>query len=82
MNGVVCSAHEIDIIREVCGEDFLLIVPGIRPAGAAVGDQKRVMTPSEAAGKGADFIVVGRPVLQADNPADAAALIQAELAAV
>ena len=82
MNGVVCSAHEIDIIREVCGEDFLLIVPGIRPAGSAVGDQKRVMTPSEAAGKGADFIVVGRPVLQADNPAEAAASIQAELAAV
>ena len=79
MNGVVCSAHEIDVIRENCGEDFVLVVPGIRPAGAAVGDQKRVMTPGEAAAKGADFIVVGRPVLQAKNPAEAAKAIQAEL---
>ncbi len=81
MNGVVCSAHEIDVIRENCGKDFVLVVPGIRPAGAAVGDQKRVMTPGEAAAKGADFIVVGRPVLQAENPADAAKAIQSELAA-
>ena len=80
MNGVVCSAHEIEIIRENCGQDFVLVVPGIRPAGAAVGDQKRVMTPGEAAAKGADFIVVGRPVLQAENPAEAAKAIQAELA--
>ena len=80
MNGVVCSAHEIDVIRESCGKDFVLVVPGIRPTGAAVGDQKRVMTPGEAAAKGADFIVVGRPVLQAENPAEAAKAIQAELA--
>ena len=80
MNGVVCSAHEIDLIHESCGDDFVLVVPGIRPAGAAVGDQKRVMTPAEAAKKGADFIVVGRPVLQAENPAEAAKAIQAELA--
>ena len=80
MNGVVCSAHEIDLIHESCGDDFVLVVPGIRPAGAAVGDQKRVMTPAEAAEKGADFIVVGRPVLQAENPAEAAKAIQAELA--
>ena len=80
MNGVVCSAHEIDLIHKCCGDDFILVVPGIRPAGAAVGDQKRVMTPGEAAEKGADFIVVGRPVLQADNPAEAAKAIQMELA--
>ncbi len=79
MNGVVCSAHEIDVIHENCGDDFILVVPGIRPAGAAVGDQKRVMTPREAAAKGADFIVVGRPVLQAENPAEAAKAIQSEL---
>lgn len=79
MNGVVCSAHEIDIIREECGEDFVLVVPGIRPAGASVGDQKRVMTPAEASEKGADYIVVGRPVLQAENPAEAAKAIQKEL---
>ena len=81
MNGVVCSAHEIDIIRENCGEDFVLVVPGIRPAGSAVGDQKRIMTPAEAASKGANFIVVGRPVLQAKNPAEAAKAIQLELSA-
>jgi orotidine-5'-phosphate decarboxylase len=79
MGGVVCSAHEIDILREVCGEDFVLVVPGIRPAGASVGDQKRVMTPAQAAEKGANYIVVGRPVLQAENPAEAAKAIQEEL---
>lgn len=79
MNGVVCSAHEIDIIRKACGEDFSLIVPGIRPTGAAVGDQKRVMTPREAAQKGANFIVVGRPVLNADSPSEAANAINKEL---
>jgi orotidine-5'-phosphate decarboxylase len=79
MNGVVCSAHEIDIIRKACGEDFSLIVPGIRPTGAAVGDQKRVMTPKEAAEKGANFIVVGRPVLNAKSPSEAAIAINKEL---
>lgn len=79
MHGVVCSAHEIDIIRNACGTDFVLIVPGIRPAGSAVGDQKRVMTPAEAAAKGADFIVVGRPVLEAADPAAAARAINEEL---
>lgn len=79
MAGVVCSAHEIDIIKNACGQDFKLVVPGIRPAGSAVGDQKRVMTPAEAAEKGADFIVVGRPVLNAPDPAAAAAAINEEL---
>ena len=80
MNGVVCSAHEIDILKESCGDDFVLVVPGIRPRGASVGDQKRVMTPFEASKKGADYIVVGRPVLQAENPASAAKAIKEELA--
>lgn len=79
MAGVVCSAHEIDIIKELCGDDFKLIVPGIRPAGSAVGDQKRVMTPAQASEKGADFIVVGRPVVQAPDPASAALAINQEL---
>lgn len=79
MHGVVCSAHEIDLIRTVCGKDFVLIVPGIRPTGSAVGDQKRVMTPKEASAKGADFIVVGRPVLNAPDPAAAAQAINEEL---
>lgn len=77
--GVVCSAQEIGLIRDACGRDFLLVVPGIRPAGAGKGDQKRVMTPSEAAQAGAQYIVVGRPILAADDPAAAARAINAEL---
>ncbi|MCK5844829.1 MAG: orotidine-5'-phosphate decarboxylase [Victivallales bacterium] len=79
MDGVVCSAMEIELIKGACGSDFTLVVPGIRPAGSALGDQKRVMTPAEAAAKEADFIVVGRPVLKAENPAAAAKSINAEL---
>jgi len=77
--GVVCSAHEIALLREACGRDFLLVVPGIRPAGAGRGDQKRVMTPAEAARAGAQYIVVGRPILAAADPAQAARDIQAEM---
>lgn len=77
--GVVCSALEIPLVRRACGEDFVLVVPGIRPAGAAKGDQKRVMTPAEAAQAGAQFIVVGRPILAAEDPAAAAAAVQAEI---
>ena len=79
LHGVVCSAHEISIIKKECGSDFILVVPGIRPVGAVLGDQKRVMTPAEAAKAGADYIVVGRPVLQAENPAEAAKTINKEL---
>ena len=79
--GVVCSPKEITLVREACGRDFLTVVPGIRPAGAAVGDQKRIMTPAEAAKAGADYIVVGRPILQADDPQGAARAVNAELAA-
>jgi orotidine-5'-phosphate decarboxylase len=79
MNGVVASAHEIDSIRGACGEDFILVIPGIRPANSGADDQKRVMNPAEAARKGADFIVVGRPVLKAKNPAEAARAIKAEM---
>jgi len=79
--GVVCSPKEITLVREACGRDFLTVVPGIRPAGAAAGDQKRIMTPAEAAKAGADYIVVGRPILQADDPQGAARAVNAELAA-
>jgi len=77
--GVVCSAHEIKQIKEACGEGFLTVVPGIRPAGASAGDQKRIMTPAQAAAAGASYIVVGRPILASPNPAQAAQAIQQEL---
>lgn len=77
--GAVCSAMEIEPIRRACGDGFLLVVPGIRPAGSSRGDQKRVMTPREAAAAGADFVVVGRPITQASDPAAAARAVQEEL---
>jgi orotidine-5'-phosphate decarboxylase len=81
IGGVVCSAHEIELVESVCGADFLRVVPGIRPAASEGDDQKRVMTPTEAANAGADYIVVGRPITQAANPGEAAAAIQEELRA-
>lgn len=72
LDGVVCSPHEIELLRAQCGKDFKLIVPGIRPQGSAAGDQKRVMTPKEAIEKGADYLVIGRPITEAENPAGAA----------
>ena len=80
LRGVVCSAWEIAAMRREFGPDFLLVVPGIRPAGADHADQKRVMTPAQAAAAGADFIVVGRPITQAPDPAAAARAVLAELA--
>ena len=77
--GVVCSALEIAPLRAACGQDFLLVAPGIRPGTSARDDQRRVMTPRAAAAAGADFIVVGRPVTQAADPAAAAAAILADL---
>ena len=81
LDGVVCSSKEIAAIRAECGPDFKLIVPGIRPAGAALGDQKRVMTPKQAIAEGADYLVIGRPITGADDPAAAAAAIAAEVEA-
>lgn len=78
-DGLVCSAHEIEFLRKELGEKPLLIVPGIRPAGSALNDQKRVMTPKEAALAGADWIVVGRPIIKAENPLEMALKIQEEL---
>lgn len=79
LDGVVCSAHEIETLRAEMGPDFLLVVPGLRPAGAAAGDQKRVMTPAQARALGADVLVIGRPITQAPDPAAAARAIAAEL---
>jgi orotidine-5'-phosphate decarboxylase len=81
MDGVICSPFEIAALRADCGPDFLLVVPGIRPAGAAVGDQKRVMTPGEAVAAGADHLVIGRPITEADDPRAAALAIAEEIAA-
>ncbi len=75
LDGVVCSAHEIAAIRKACGQDFLLVVPGIRPAGSDLADQRRVMTPAEAARAGADILVIGRPITAAPDPAKAARAI-------
>lgn len=72
LDGVVCSAHEIALLREACGDDFALMVPGIRPKGSAQGDQKRVMTPQIALDAGATHLVIGRPITGADDPAQAA----------
>jgi orotidine-5'-phosphate decarboxylase len=71
LDGVVCSPHEIEIIKRECGDDFLVVTPGIRPAWAAAQDQKRVMTPAEALARGADYLVIGRPVTGAASPHDA-----------
>jgi orotidine-5'-phosphate decarboxylase len=79
LDGVVCSAHEIAPIRKACGEDFLLVVPGIRPAGAGLADQRRVMTPREAADAGADILVIGRPITGAADPGEAAGAIEESL---
>ena len=68
LDGVVCSAQEVKLIKEATSQDFICLTPGIRPAGAAVGDQKRVMTPADAYHIGSDYIVVGRPITQATDP--------------
>jgi orotidine-5'-phosphate decarboxylase len=72
LDGVVCSAHEIIRLRQELGSDFLLVVPGIRPAGAALGDQRRVMGPAEARDAGANVLVIGRPITGAPDPTQAA----------
>jgi len=71
LDGVVCSAQEIEIVRKEVGPDFLIVTPGIRPAWAAAQDQKRIMTPAEAIRKGSDYLVIGRPITQAASPKEA-----------
>jgi orotidine-5'-phosphate decarboxylase len=75
LDGVVCSPHDIAAIKQTCGTGFLTIVPGVRPAGADVQDQKRIATPEAAREAGADVLVIGRPITQASDPAAAAAAI-------
>lgn len=75
LDGVVCSAQEASLLKVELGSDFKLITPGIRPAGSAAGDQRRIMTPEQALAAGSDYLVIGRPITQADNPAQALAAI-------
>jgi orotidine-5'-phosphate decarboxylase len=79
MDGIVCSAQDIEIGRAEVGPEMLIVTPGIRPAGADVQDQKRVMTPALAVAKGSDYLVIGRPITQAASPAAAFEAIVAEL---
>jgi len=80
LDGVVCSVHEARAVKEACGEEFLTVCPGIRPAGTEAQDQKRIATPRGAVEAGADFLVVGRPVTGAPDPTAACAAILEEMA--
>jgi orotidine-5'-phosphate decarboxylase len=80
VDGIVCSAEEVMMMRPLVKPSMVLVTPGIRPAGTASGDQKRVMSPAEAVAAGADYLVVGRPILEADDPKAAAAAIIGEIA--
>lgn len=81
-DGVVASPIEVNVIRKTCGEQFQIVTPGVRPTGSSVGDQKRIATPSDAIRQGSDYVVIGRPILAADNPVDAAEIIAKEIAGV
>jgi orotidine-5'-phosphate decarboxylase len=79
VDGLVCSPEEAGNLRKIVGHQLNLVTPGIRPAGAASGDQKRIMTPGRAIAAGADYLVVGRPIVEAPDPRLAAEAIQAEI---
>ena len=80
VDGLVCSPEEAAALRKIVGHTMSLVTPGIRPAGSASGDQKRIMTPARAIAAGADYLVVGRPVMEAADPKAAAEAIQTEIA--
>ncbi len=79
MDGIVCSPQEIEVLRREFGRDLVIVTPGIRPPWAAAQDQKRIMTPAEAVAKGADYLVIGRPITAAPSPHDAFQRIVEEL---
>jgi orotidine-5'-phosphate decarboxylase len=81
MDGVVASPQEVGLIRQACGSDFAIVTPGVRPVSTSLDDQQRVMTPGEALRAGADYLVIGRPISAAPDPAAAAAAIVAEMRA-
>jgi len=82
LDGMVCSPHELEALRAECGRNFLLVTPGIRPSWASAQDQKRATTPADAIRLGADYLVIGRPITQADDPAAALARIADEIGPV
>ncbi|MGN2617256.1 orotidine-5'-phosphate decarboxylase [Aliivibrio fischeri] len=82
LDGVVCSAQEASMLKADLGKEFQLVTPGIRPAGADVGDQKRIMTPVDAITAGSDYLVIGRPITQAENPSQVLNEINLSLASV
>ncbi|MBF0483916.1 MAG: orotidine-5'-phosphate decarboxylase [Candidatus Omnitrophica bacterium] len=79
LDGVVASSQEAAMLRKELGKDFVIVTPGIRPAGAEVGDQKRITTPADAIKNGSDYLVVGRPILNAQDPQEAAKQILSEI---
>ena len=79
-HGVVASPREVRLIRDACGDQFLIVTPGVRPSGSAMGDQARAATPAAALSAGADYLVVGRPITEAADPAAAADAIVGEIA--
>ena len=82
LDGVVCSSREVTSLRQAQGEAFTLVTPGIRPAGSEVGDQKRIMTPTDAIRAGSNYLVIGRPITQAADPIQTLETINSELAAL
>ena len=80
LKGVVCSAQEANMLKAACGNDFKLMTPGIRPEGSSKDDQRRTMTPAEAVTVGVDYMVIGRPITQSPNPAQAVENILASIA--
>jgi len=82
LDGVVCASQETGVIREALGPDFLLVTPGIRPAGSDADDQRRVMTPSDAISAGSSYLVIGRPVTRADDPVSVLRTINSDLSAL
>lgn len=79
MGGIVCSPQEATAMRHILGDELVMVTPGIRPAGSAAGDQKRIMTPGDAIRAGSDYLVVGRPISKADDPRAAAEAVVAEI---
>lgn len=79
LSGVVASPHEVEAIRDLCGPEFLIVTPGIRPTGYENSDQKRVSTPAEALRLGSDYLVIGRPIVKSPDPCQAVANIISEM---